>query len=268
MRARNLPHRASFIFVHNSAGALFVQQRVAWKETYPSHYDPAPVRAARQRACIQRLTRAAAAVRHQGGVVDAGESYEDNAVREVAEEMGVVGGPRLSCHVRRAADAAGVGGCGRRVDEPGCGCSARARRPLLPGQRRGAGGVRASHRGGRAHAARRRLNRVKLNQRHARSRGFDGVRHQRGLGALLRGGVGAQRVPAALLELLRQQEVWVAAGRCTGSTRQAARLSPPASSTHARTCRRARRRRGSRRRRSRSPTASCRGTTSARSGAP
>ena len=93
MRARNLPHRASFIFVHNSAGALFVQQRVAWKETYPSHYDPAPVRAARQRACIQRLTRAAAAVRHQGGVVDAGESYEDNAVREVAEEMGVVGAP-------------------------------------------------------------------------------------------------------------------------------------------------------------------------------
>ncbi len=44
MRARNLPHRASFVFLHNAAGALFVQQRVAWKETYPSHYDPAPVR--------------------------------------------------------------------------------------------------------------------------------------------------------------------------------------------------------------------------------
>ena len=44
MRAGNLPHRASFVFLHNSAGKLFVQQRVAWKETYPSHHDPAPVR--------------------------------------------------------------------------------------------------------------------------------------------------------------------------------------------------------------------------------
>jgi hypothetical protein len=45
MRARNLIHRASFTFVHNTAGQLFVQRRVAWKETYPSHFDPAPVRA-------------------------------------------------------------------------------------------------------------------------------------------------------------------------------------------------------------------------------
>lgn len=48
MRARNLIHRASFTFVHNSAGQLFVQRRVAWKETYPSHYDPAPVRVLQQ----------------------------------------------------------------------------------------------------------------------------------------------------------------------------------------------------------------------------
>ena len=44
MRVRNLIHRASFTFVHNSRGQLFVQRRVAWKETYPSHFDPAPVR--------------------------------------------------------------------------------------------------------------------------------------------------------------------------------------------------------------------------------
>lgn len=56
MRAGNLVHRASFVFVHNSAGELFVQQRVAWKETYPSHHDPAPVR---QRAAVQDFRPAA-----------------------------------------------------------------------------------------------------------------------------------------------------------------------------------------------------------------
>ena len=70
MRARNLIHRSSFIFVHNSAGQLFVQRRVAWKETYPSHYDPAP-----------------------GGVVGEHETYEQNASREVEEEMGIAGVP-------------------------------------------------------------------------------------------------------------------------------------------------------------------------------
>lgn len=70
MRAGNLWHRSSFVFLHRSSGELFVQQRVAWKETYPSHHDPAP-----------------------GGVVGAGESYEENAAREAAEEMGVVGAP-------------------------------------------------------------------------------------------------------------------------------------------------------------------------------
>jgi isopentenyldiphosphate isomerase len=51
MRSRNLPHRASFVFLHNSGGLLFVQQRVAWKETYPSHHDPAPVRTSSLVAC-------------------------------------------------------------------------------------------------------------------------------------------------------------------------------------------------------------------------
>mmetsp|Transcript_44436 Transcript_44436/g.85003 ORF Transcript_44436/g.85003 Transcript_44436/m.85003 type:complete len:187 (+) Transcript_44436:144-704(+) len=68
MRAKNLLHRCSFVFVFNSKGDLFVQKRVSWKETYPGHYDPCP-----------------------GGVVGAGESYEDNAIREIHEEMGVTG---------------------------------------------------------------------------------------------------------------------------------------------------------------------------------
>jgi len=94
MRAGNLPHRASFVFLHNSAGKLFVQQRVAWKETYPSHHDPAPVRRtvfALRSAAGGLLTRRVRPV--QGGVVDAGESYEANAEREVEEEMGVSGVP-------------------------------------------------------------------------------------------------------------------------------------------------------------------------------
>ncbi|KAK3270592.1 hypothetical protein CYMTET_21012 [Cymbomonas tetramitiformis] len=70
MRARNAIHRCSFVLVFNSKGKLFVQKRVSWKETYPSHFDPCP-----------------------GGVVGAGESYEDNARREAEEEMGVHGVP-------------------------------------------------------------------------------------------------------------------------------------------------------------------------------
>eukprot|EP00854_Cymbomonas_tetramitiformis_P008796 gene8796-10424_t len=53
MRARNAIHRCSFVLVFNSKGKLFVQ----------------------------------------GGVVGAGESYEDNARREAEEEMGVHGVP-------------------------------------------------------------------------------------------------------------------------------------------------------------------------------
>lgn len=70
MRARNLPHRASFVLLFRSSGELFVQRRVAWKETYPGHFDPAP-----------------------GGVVQSGESYEQNAAREMEEELGVRGAP-------------------------------------------------------------------------------------------------------------------------------------------------------------------------------
>jgi isopentenyldiphosphate isomerase len=66
MRARNLPHRATFILVFNSAGQLFVQQRTAWKDIYPGYYDA---------VC--------------GGVVQEGETYEVSAVRELAEELGI-----------------------------------------------------------------------------------------------------------------------------------------------------------------------------------
>ena len=66
MRAHKLPHRASFILVFNARGELYVQRRTMTKDIYPGRYDPAT-----------------------GGVVLAGESYEENAARELAEELGI-----------------------------------------------------------------------------------------------------------------------------------------------------------------------------------
>jgi len=66
MRARNLPHRSTYILVFNSRGELYVQKRTMSKDVFPGYYDPAT-----------------------GGVVLAGESYEESAQRELAEEMGI-----------------------------------------------------------------------------------------------------------------------------------------------------------------------------------
>jgi isopentenyldiphosphate isomerase len=66
VRARNLRHRATYILVFNSRGQLFVHQRTAEKDVYPSYYDVAV-----------------------GGVVGAGESYDVGARRELAEELGI-----------------------------------------------------------------------------------------------------------------------------------------------------------------------------------
>ena len=70
MRARNLRHRATYIFVFNSAGDLYVQHRTVTKDVYPGYWDLAA-----------------------GGVVLDGESYEASAVRELEEEMGIRGVP-------------------------------------------------------------------------------------------------------------------------------------------------------------------------------
>ena len=68
MRSENLPHRATYIFVFDRAGRVLVQRRTAIKDMYPSYYDLAA-----------------------GGVVAAGESYEENAEREAEEELGIRG---------------------------------------------------------------------------------------------------------------------------------------------------------------------------------
>ena len=68
MRAGGLPHRATYILIFNAAGELHVQRRTMTKDVYPGYLDPAA-----------------------GGVVLAGESYEESAERELAEEMGIRG---------------------------------------------------------------------------------------------------------------------------------------------------------------------------------
>src|SRR5258708_2282073 len=68
MRAKGLAHRASYVAIFNSRGELFVQRRTMTKDVYPGLFDPVA-----------------------GGVVQAGESYEQSAVRELAEEMGIEG---------------------------------------------------------------------------------------------------------------------------------------------------------------------------------
>jgi isopentenyldiphosphate isomerase len=69
--ARGLRHRCSFIQVRDAAGRLFVHRRTATKLVFPSLYDM-----------------------FVGGVVGAGESYDDAALREAGEELGVSGLPR------------------------------------------------------------------------------------------------------------------------------------------------------------------------------
>ena len=66
MRAERLLHRATYVFVFHPAGELYVQKRTLTKDVYPGYRDP----------CA-------------GGVVLAGESYEESARRELAEELGI-----------------------------------------------------------------------------------------------------------------------------------------------------------------------------------
>ena len=68
VRSGNLPHRATYIFVFDRRGRVLVQRRTAIKDLYPGCYDLAA-----------------------GGVVAAGESYEECAAREAEEELGIRG---------------------------------------------------------------------------------------------------------------------------------------------------------------------------------
>lgn len=68
--ARRLRHRCVFILARDGAGRVFVHRRTAGKLVFPSMYDM-----------------------FVGGVVGAGESYDEAALREAEEELGVSGLP-------------------------------------------------------------------------------------------------------------------------------------------------------------------------------
>ncbi|MEU1258929.1 NUDIX domain-containing protein [Streptomyces chartreusis] len=69
--AKGLRHRCVFIEARDAEGRLFVHRRTPTKLVFPSRYDM-----------------------FVGGVVGAGESYDEAALREAEEELGVSGLPR------------------------------------------------------------------------------------------------------------------------------------------------------------------------------
>ncbi len=72
MRARGLRHRAVYVAVCTSAGELVVHRRADWKDVYPGAWD----------VCF-------------GGVLAAGEAWDDAAHRELREEAGIDALPTL-----------------------------------------------------------------------------------------------------------------------------------------------------------------------------
>ncbi|MEU5226177.1 NUDIX domain-containing protein [Streptomyces toyocaensis] len=69
--ARGLRHRCAFVLVRDAGGRVFVHRRTPGKLVFPSLYDM-----------------------FVGGVVAAGEGYDEAALREAEEELGVSGLPR------------------------------------------------------------------------------------------------------------------------------------------------------------------------------
>ena len=66
LRARRLPHRSTYVLVFNRRDELFVHLRTADKDVFPAHWDVAI-----------------------GGILAAGEAFDDGARREAHEELGV-----------------------------------------------------------------------------------------------------------------------------------------------------------------------------------
>lgn len=66
VRARNLRHRSVFVVVVNDAGELLAHRRAETKDLWPGMWDVA-----------------------FGGIVQAGETWEQAAVRELHEEAGI-----------------------------------------------------------------------------------------------------------------------------------------------------------------------------------
>jgi 16S rRNA (adenine1518-N6/adenine1519-N6)-dimethyltransferase len=66
VHVNNLRHRATHVIIFNRFGEVFLQKRSLWKDTHPGKWDSSAA-----------------------GHVDAGESYEQSARRELREEIGI-----------------------------------------------------------------------------------------------------------------------------------------------------------------------------------
>jgi isopentenyldiphosphate isomerase len=96
--ARGLRHRCAFILARDADDRIFVHRRTARKLVFPSLYDM-----------------------FVGGVVGAGESYDEAALREAEEELGVRGLPRpVRLFTFRYDDAGGRGSWWSAVYEVRC----------------------------------------------------------------------------------------------------------------------------------------------------
>jgi isopentenyldiphosphate isomerase len=82
MRAENLWHRTIAVLCLDPRGRIYVHRRTDHKDVYPGLYDM-----------------------FVGGVVSAGESYDDCAQRETKEELGIVGPRPLFLFKHRYEDA-------------------------------------------------------------------------------------------------------------------------------------------------------------------
>lgn len=96
--ARGLRHRCAFIEARDADGRIFVHRRTATKLVFPSHYDM-----------------------FVGGVVGAGETYGEAALREAEEELGVTGLPGRSRSSSSFTTATGTAG-GRTCTRCGASC--------------------------------------------------------------------------------------------------------------------------------------------------
>ena len=96
MRGRRLPHRCVYILVFNRRGELFVHLRTPTKDVYPGCWDVAI-----------------------GGVLAAGETFDQGAVREGREELGVDIAPEPLFPFRYEDAASVVQGMVYRVEHNG-----------------------------------------------------------------------------------------------------------------------------------------------------
>lgn len=96
--ARGLRHRCAFIEARDADGRIFVHRRTATKLVFPSHYDM-----------------------FVGGVLGAGETYDEAALREAEEELGVTGLPGPSRSSSSSTTATGTAG-GRTCTRCGASC--------------------------------------------------------------------------------------------------------------------------------------------------